>query len=119
MSRIFLLPLLAAPLLAAGAAQAATAVMRGNLVFDGIPEPASEASDKIDRLDAYLSARQARPQGFTAKGQVLIATRFGEVDQLHVVDQALGDTPPGHVCARAGDGTARSRRIPTATPSST
>ena len=31
-----------------------------------------------------------RPLGFTTKGQVLIATRFGEVDELHLVDQALG-----------------------------
>jgi dipeptidyl aminopeptidase/acylaminoacyl peptidase len=90
MSRSFLLPLLAAPLLAAGAALAAPAVVRGNLVLDGIPEPSSEAGDKIDKLDAYLSARQARPEGFTAKGQVLIATRFGEVDELHLVEQALG-----------------------------
>jgi len=89
MSRSFLL-LLAAPLLAAGSALAAPAVVRGNLVLDGIPESAFESSDKSDRLDAYLSARQARPQGFTAKGQVLITTRFGEVDELHLVDQALG-----------------------------
>jgi dipeptidyl aminopeptidase/acylaminoacyl peptidase len=90
MSRRFLLPLLAVPLLAAGTALSAPAVVRGNLVLDGIPESTSEAADKIDRLDAYLSARQARPEGFTAKGEVLIATRFGEVDELHVVDQALG-----------------------------
>jgi dipeptidyl aminopeptidase/acylaminoacyl peptidase len=90
MSRRFLLPLLAVPLLAAGAALSAPPVVRGNLVLDGIPESSSEAADKIDKLDAYLSARQARPEGFTAKGQVLIATRFGEVDELHVVDEALG-----------------------------
>jgi dipeptidyl aminopeptidase/acylaminoacyl peptidase len=85
-----MLPLVAVPLLAAGAALSAPAVVRGNLVLDGIPESSSEAADKIDKLDAYLSARQARPEGFTAKGQVLITTRFGEVDELHVVDQALG-----------------------------
>jgi dipeptidyl aminopeptidase/acylaminoacyl peptidase len=90
MSRRFLLPLLAVPLLAGGAALSAPAVVRGNLVLDGIPESASEAADKFDKLDAYLSARQARPEEFTAKGQVLIATRFGEVDELHLVDQALG-----------------------------
>ena len=90
MSRRFLLPLLAAPLLAAGAALSAPPLVRGNLVLDGIPESSSEAADKIDKLDAYLSARQARPAGFTAKGQVLIVTRFGEVDELHLVDQALG-----------------------------
>jgi dipeptidyl aminopeptidase/acylaminoacyl peptidase len=90
MSRRFLLPLLAVPLLASGAALSAPIVVRGNLVLDGIPESSPEAPDKIDKLDAYLSARQARPEEFTAKGQVLITTRFGEVDELHLVDQALG-----------------------------
>ena len=93
MSRSFLPSLLAAPLLAAGiawAAWSAPAVVRGNLVLDGIPEQSTLSADKADKLDAYLSAREARPQGFTGKGQVLIATRFGEVDELHIVDQALG-----------------------------
>jgi len=95
MSRSFLLSPLAAPLLAAGVAWAAPAwsapaIVRGNLVLDGIPEQSALTADKIDKLDAYLSAREARPQGFTAKGQVLIATRFGEVDELHLIDQPLG-----------------------------
>jgi hypothetical protein len=80
MSRSFLPSLLAAPLLAAGvawAAWSAPAVVRGNLVLDGIPEQSTLTADKADKLDAYLSAREARPQGFTGKGQVLIATRFG------------------------------------------
>src|ERR1700677_3118352 len=83
-------PLLAAPLLAPGIAWSAPASVRGNLILDGIPEQSALSADKIDKLDGYLSAREARPQGFTAKGQVLIATRFGEVDELHLVDQALG-----------------------------
>ena len=95
MSRSFLLSLLAAPLLAAGVAWAAHAwsaptIVRGNLILDGIPEQSALTADKIDKLDAYLSAREARPLGFTPKGQVLIATRFGEVDQLHLIDQAQG-----------------------------
>ena len=95
MSRSFLLSLLAAPLLAAGVAWAAHAwsaptIVRGNLILDGIPEQSALTADKIDKLDAYLSAREARPLGFTTKGQVLIATRFGEVDELHLIDQAQG-----------------------------
>ena len=90
MSRSFLLSLLAAPLLAAGVARSAPPIVRGNLILDGIPEQSALTADKIDKLDAYLSAREARPLGFTTKGQVLIATRFGEVDELHLVDQALG-----------------------------
>jgi dipeptidyl aminopeptidase/acylaminoacyl peptidase len=85
-----LLSLLAAPLLAAGVARSAPPIVRGNLILDGIPEQSALTADKIDKLDAYLSAREARPLGFTTKGQVLIATRFGEVDELHLVDQALG-----------------------------
>ena len=90
MSRSFLLSLLAAPLLAAGVARSAPPIVRGNLILDGIPEQSALTADKVDKLDAYLSAREARPLGFTTKGQVLIATRFGEVDELHLVDQALG-----------------------------
>jgi hypothetical protein len=90
MSRSFLLSLLGAPLLATGVAWSASTSVRGNLILDGIPEQSALAADKIDKLDAYLSAREARPLGFTARGQVLIATRFGEVDELHIVDQALG-----------------------------
>ena len=90
MSRSLLLSLLAAPLLAAGVARSAPPIVRGNLILDGIPEQSALTADKIDKLDAYLSAREARPLGFTTKGQVLIATRFGEVDELHLVDQALG-----------------------------
>jgi dipeptidyl aminopeptidase/acylaminoacyl peptidase len=90
MRRSFLLSLLAAPVFAAGVVWSAPASVRGNLILDGVPEPSALTADKIDELDAYLSARQASPLGFTAKGQVLIATRFGESDELHLVDQALG-----------------------------
>jgi dipeptidyl aminopeptidase/acylaminoacyl peptidase len=90
MSRSFLAPLLAACLLAAGLARSAPAIVRGNLILDGIPEQSAFGADNADKLDAYLSAREARPQGFTAQGQVLIATRFGDADELHVLDQALG-----------------------------
>ena len=87
MTRIFLLPLLAAISLTAQAALP-SAVVRGNLVFDGIPE---EPSESAQTLDAYLAARQATPLGFTPKGQLLIATRFGEVDELHLVERAGGE----------------------------
>ena len=88
MSRIFPVPLLAASLLAASPGFAAPAVVRGNLVFDGIPEQPIESADP---LGAYLSGREAVPLGFTPKGQLLIATKFGEVDQLHWVDHAGGE----------------------------
>jgi dipeptidyl aminopeptidase/acylaminoacyl peptidase len=88
MSRTFFTPLLAASLLIACAALAAPPTARGNLTFDGIPE---HASGTAETLDAYLSARQATPLGFTPKGQLLIVTRFGETDQLHLVDRPMGE----------------------------
>jgi dipeptidyl aminopeptidase/acylaminoacyl peptidase len=86
MTRIYLLLLLTAPCLFDTAA--AARVERGNLIFDNIPEPAAGLSEK---LDAYLSARQATPLGFSPKGQLLIATRFGDVDQLHLVERPGGE----------------------------
>jgi dipeptidyl aminopeptidase/acylaminoacyl peptidase len=86
MTRIYLLLLLTAPCLFDTAA--AARIERGNLIFDNIPEPAAGLSEK---LDDYLSARQATPLGFSPKGQLLIATRFGDVDQLHLVERSGGE----------------------------
>src|ERR1700722_6942672 len=87
MNRIYLLLLLAAPLLANSEVQAAGRVERGNLTFDNIPQVPADLAEK---LDGYLNARQATPLGWSPKGQLLIATRFGDVDQLHLVDHAGG-----------------------------
>ena len=88
MTRIYLTLLLAAPFLIAAGAAALPRVERGNLIFDNIPEPAADLSEK---LDAYLNARPATPLGFSPKGQLLIATRFGDVEQLHLVERAAGE----------------------------
>jgi dipeptidyl aminopeptidase/acylaminoacyl peptidase len=88
MGRIFLAPLAAASWLAVSAAIAAPVVVRGNLVLDGIPDAPDAATDL---LDEYLGARDARPLGFTPKGALLIVTRFGDVDQLHLVERAGGE----------------------------
>jgi dipeptidyl aminopeptidase/acylaminoacyl peptidase len=86
MNRIYLL-LLAAPLLATAAVSAVSRVERGNLTFENIPEVPADLAAK---LDGYLNARQATPLGWSPKGQLLIATRFGDVDQLHLLEQAGG-----------------------------
>jgi dipeptidyl aminopeptidase/acylaminoacyl peptidase len=87
MNRIYLLLLLAAPVLADTSAAAVSRVERGNLIFENIPDaPAGLA----DNLDGYLNARQATPLGWSPKGQLLIATRFADVNQLHLVEQADG-----------------------------
>ncbi|MEP6547935.1 MAG: alpha/beta fold hydrolase [Gammaproteobacteria bacterium] len=93
MTRIYLLQLsaallLAAPFLFGTQAAALPREVRGSLIFDNIPEPAAGLSEK---LDAYLTARQATPLGFSPKGQLLIATRFGDVDQLHLVERPAGE----------------------------
>ena len=88
MARIYLLLLLAGLWSAPPCAVAASRVERGNLIFDNIPEPAADLSEK---LDAYLNARQATPLGFSPQGQLLIATRFGDVDQLHLVERPGGE----------------------------
>jgi dipeptidyl aminopeptidase/acylaminoacyl peptidase len=87
MNRIYLLLLLAAPLLANSEVQAASRVERGNLTFDNIP---LVSADLAEKLDGYLNARQATPLGWSPTGQLLITTRFGDVDQLHLVEQAGG-----------------------------
>jgi dipeptidyl aminopeptidase/acylaminoacyl peptidase len=88
MIRIQLWLLLAAPFLCGIPAAAAVTHDGGNLTLDNIPEPAAGLSEK---LDAYLNARQATPLGFSPKGQLLITTRFGDVDQLHLVERPAGE----------------------------
>src|ERR1700688_1044911 len=78
-----ILPLLLLTFAASGASR----VERGNLIFDNIPDASAELTDSVD---GYLSARQATPLGWSPKGQLLIATRFGDVEQLHLVEQADG-----------------------------
>src|SRR5271168_3347685 len=87
MHRIYLSPLLAAALLINASAAAFLRVERGNLTFENIPDVPADLTEK---LDGYLNARQATPLGWSPKGQLLIATRFADVDQLHLVEQAGG-----------------------------
>jgi dipeptidyl aminopeptidase/acylaminoacyl peptidase len=88
MTRIYLCLLILTPLFLDSSAAAAPRIERGNLIFDNIPEAPPALSDQ---LDAQLSARQAAPLGWSPKGQLLISTRFGDVDQLHLVERAAGE----------------------------
>jgi dipeptidyl aminopeptidase/acylaminoacyl peptidase len=88
MARVYLLLWLVYPLLLGASAAALPRIERGNLIFDNIPEPPASLSE---RLDAYLGARQATPLGFSPKGQLLISTRFGDVDELHLVERPGGE----------------------------
>jgi dipeptidyl aminopeptidase/acylaminoacyl peptidase len=88
MMRVSALLLLAASLVSGAWAAALPRIERGALVFDNIPDTAPALSEK---LDAYLSAREATPLGFSPKGQLLISTRFGDVEQLHLLEQPAGE----------------------------
>lgn len=63
-------------------------VERGNLVTENVPEV---DKDLAERYRAYLNARSAMVVDWTADGKgLLIATRFGETNQLHMVTQPMG-----------------------------
>jgi dipeptidyl aminopeptidase/acylaminoacyl peptidase len=76
-------------LLVAGACTFAQAAVeeRGNLVLDNIPPVDTPLTAK---LDDYLNARGASFVDWLPDGGVLIATRFGDVEQLHRVTTPLG-----------------------------
>jgi len=75
-------------LLLSSLGSAASRIERGSLIFDNIPEAPADLTEKVD---GYLSARQATPLGWSPQGQLLITTRFGDVDQLHVVEKPGGE----------------------------
>jgi dipeptidyl aminopeptidase/acylaminoacyl peptidase len=60
---------------------------RGNLVFENIPLPDPAL---MARLGRYQQSRQATFLDWLADGSVLIATRFGDTEQLHRVAAPLG-----------------------------
>jgi dipeptidyl aminopeptidase/acylaminoacyl peptidase len=57
------------------------------VTLDGIP-PA--APGEAARLADYLQARPARSCGFSPQGAILIRTRFGDSEQLHLVEKEGG-----------------------------
>jgi dipeptidyl aminopeptidase/acylaminoacyl peptidase len=62
-------------------------VERGNLVLEDVP-PTPPAL--VAKVKSYLDARQATVRDWTPDGGLIIATRFAEVDQLHLVEQPQG-----------------------------
>lgn len=87
MSRIFLLLLIGVSMLAVQPALCATPAARADLTQEGVAELPAALTDK---LDGYLSGRQAQPLGWSPKGDLLILTRFGDFDELHLVEHAGG-----------------------------
>ena len=62
-------------------------VTRGNLAIEGIPEI---PDDLVQRMRRYQFARSASFAGWTPDGRITISTRFGNTNQLHVVDEPMG-----------------------------
>src|SRR5688500_18944624 len=69
------------------AQQPPTRQERGNLILEGIParDPALAA-----RLTRYLDSRRAVFLDWLPDGAMLVATRFGDTEQVHRVTAPLG-----------------------------
>jgi len=63
-------------------------VVLGNLAIEGIPEIPAPLKERLRR---YQFARAATFAGWTADGRITISTRFGNTNQLHLVDRPLGE----------------------------
>jgi dipeptidyl aminopeptidase/acylaminoacyl peptidase len=80
-------------LLSAAAAQAQqspgmpTHQERGNLILEGVPAPDAALAARLER---YQHSRQASFLDWLPDGSMLVATRFGEVEQVHRVTGPLG-----------------------------
>lgn len=60
---------------------------QGTLVFDGIPERDSALAERLQR---YLDSRRATFLDWLPDGGMLVATRFGDAEQVHRVMAPLG-----------------------------
>jgi len=106
------LSLAAAGLIALSSAAVAEVERRtansGNVILEDVPEIPAEIGEALNR---YQNIRSASMAGWTPDGEsIYIETRFGEVSQLHRVDEPLGmrrqltwfDEPVGQVARRPG-----------------
>jgi dipeptidyl aminopeptidase/acylaminoacyl peptidase len=62
-------------------------VTRGNLAIEGIPDIPPEL---VQRLRRYQFSRSAQFAGWTPDGRITVSTRFGNTNQLHIVDRPMG-----------------------------
>jgi dipeptidyl aminopeptidase/acylaminoacyl peptidase len=59
----------------------------GNLIMEGVPSPDAALAARLER---YQHSRQASFLDWLPDGSMLVATRFGEVEQVHRVAAPLG-----------------------------
>src|SRR5438552_4163374 len=60
---------------------------RGNLILEGIPARNPALTERISR---YLDSRRAEFLDWLPDGAMLVATRFGDTEQIHRVTAPLG-----------------------------
>jgi len=75
---------------AASAQQPAPVTLRresGNLVLEGVPQRDPAMTEKVAR---YVNGRDAKFLDWQPDGSLLVATRFGDVDEVHRVTAPLG-----------------------------
>ncbi len=60
---------------------------RGNLIFESIPPRDTQLAE---RLGLYRQSRQATFLDWLPDGWMLVATRFGDVEQVHRIATPLG-----------------------------
>src|SRR4051794_12270282 len=60
---------------------------RGNLILEGAPTLDNALAARLER---YQQSRQVTFLDWQADGSILVATRFGEVEQVHRVAAPLG-----------------------------
>ena len=70
-------------------AQEGTIAPAENLVVDGVPAIPASLAETAGRYGSYRSAILA--DWHPTRREMLIATRFGDVDQLHLLQQPLGE----------------------------
>lgn len=72
-------------------------VERGNLVLENVPEIPAEITT---RLEQYQNTRSANFGSWLHGGSMLIATRFGDTNQVHRVHEPLGGRGHGDLLPR-------------------
>src|SRR5579859_3700120 len=59
----------------------------GNLILEGVPPLDASMAERLAR---YQQSRQATFLDWQADGSMLVATRFGDVEQVHRITSPLG-----------------------------
>jgi hypothetical protein len=106
--------LLTAVMFSMAAAAPGAVEERGNLVLDNIPQVETPLTT---RLEEYLNSRGANFVDWLPDDTLLVATRFGDTEQLHRVATPLGAREQLTFANRSPRRARRNRRWRRASPS--